>query len=417
MVKIRTLENGIPVIMEKIKGMRSACVGIWVKVGSRYESPKNNGISHFLEHMFFKGTKRRTQKEIAVEIDSVGGDLNAYTSRETTTFYVKVLSDFTAGGIDLLADIFKNSQLRDEDVEIEKEVVEEEIKMVEDTPDEHVHDYFYTDIWDETGLGMPILGNLDTVRSFTQKDLLDYTMKNYGAGDVVISCAGNIEPDAVLGLLSEHLGGIPAGGGASDRTTVRQAFRPGLRVYEKDLSDVHICIGVEGIKQDSVLRYPFLILNTIFGAGVSSRLFQEVRENRGLSYSIYSFLSSYHDVGVFGVYAAAGKNKYVKVLETVFEEMKKLRDTITASDLERAKCNLKGNIMLALESTHGRMNNLARQIIYYDRYYSPAQIIRGIDRVKMKDIRGVVDDYILTGKTAVTLLGPAEEKKVRGMIP
>jgi predicted Zn-dependent peptidase len=414
MVKIRKLENGIPVIMEKIKGMRSACVGIWVKVGSRYESPQNNGISHFIEHMFFKGTKRRTQKEIAVEIDSMGGDLNAYTSRETTTFYVKVLSDFTVGGIDLLADIFNNSQMRDEDIKIEKDVIEEEIKMVEDTPDEHVHDYFYTDIWDDTGLGMPILGTLDTVRSFTQKDFLDYTMKNYGAGDVVASCAGNIDPDAVFDLLNGHLGGIRLG--ASDKSVQRQAFKPGLKVYEKDLSDVHICIGVEGIKQDSVLRYPFLILNTIFGAGVSSRLFQEVRENRGLSYSIYSFLSSYHDVGVFGVYAAAGKNKYVKVLDTVFEEMKKLRDTITADDLERAKCNLKGNIMLALESTHGRMNNLARQIIYYDRYYSPAQIMRGIDRVKMKDIRDVVDGYVLTGKTAVTLLGPAEEKKVRGVI-
>jgi predicted Zn-dependent peptidase len=415
MVKIRTLENGIPVIMEKIKGMRSACVGVWVRVGSRYEKPQNNGISHFIEHMFFKGTKRRTQKEIAVEIDSMGGDLNAYTSRETTTYYVKVLSDFTAGGIDLLADIFTNSLLRDEDLEIEKEVVEEEIKMVEDTPDEHVHDYFYADIWGANGLGMPILGVTDTVRSFRREDLLDYTLKNYGANGVVVSCAGNIDPDALLGLLNGHLGGIRPGAPAA--SVSRQAFEPGLNIYQKDLSDVHICIGVEGIEQDSLLRYPFLILNTIFGAGVSSRLFQEVRENRGLSYSIYSFLSSYHDVGVFGVYAAAGKNKYVKVLDTVFKEMRKLRDNLTADDLERAKGNLKGNIMLALESTHGRMNNLARQIIYYGRYYSPGQIVRGIDRVTMKDIRDVVDGFLAGGKAAVTLLGPADEKKVRGVIP
>ncbi len=407
------IDNEIPVVVERIEGVRSVAIGVWVKAGTRYEVPEENGISHFIEHMFFKGTKNRTQKEIASEIDSLGGDLNAYTTRENTLYYVKILDDFIEKGIDLLSDIFMNSLLRKEDMEKEKEIIKEEIKMVEDTPDDYIHDLFYQNIWGSVDLGMPVLGNEKTVYSLMRDDINQYINWNYGKSDIVISCAGNIDYNRMHSLLNKKMGTI--GGETSRGQRAAPVFHSGLKVHKKDLSEVHICMGIEGIKQNSKVRYPFMLLNTILGSGVSSRLFQEIRETRGLVYSIYSFLSSYHDTGVFGVYTATGRKKYVEVIETVLKEIKDIRSTVKDSELERAKGQLKGNLMLALESSSGRMNNIARQEVYYGRYYSPSEIIKEIDAVSLNQIIGVIEDYLINDRIAITILGPAEEDALKGI--
>ncbi|MBF0563863.1 MAG: insulinase family protein [Nitrospirae bacterium] len=409
------LDNGIPLVMEKVEGVRSVAVGIWVKVGARFEAPGKNGISHFVEHMFFKGTKNRSQKAIAIEIDSLGGDLNAFTSRESTTFYVKLLSDYVEKGVDVLADIFFNSLFKEEDIEKEQEIITEEIMMVEDTPDDYIHDLFYQDIWGLEGLGMPVLGTKETVLSFGREDLLTHIASYYCHDDVVISCAGNIDFDGYLRMFNDKFGAAKSLCPKSKNMSL-STFGTALKVYEKDHSEVHMCIGVKGVKQDSELRYPFLVLNTIFGSGVSSRLFQEVRETRGLVYTIYSFLSSYHDTGVFAVYAGAGRKKYVEVIETVIKEMASLKETITDKEIERAKNQIKGNMLMSLESSSGRMHNIARQEIYYGRYYPPEEIISGIEKVLKSDVAGIIDTFLSTGGKAVTVLGPAKAEELSGIV-
>ncbi|MBF0458587.1 MAG: insulinase family protein [Nitrospirae bacterium] len=411
------LDNGIPVVMERMTGVRSVSIGIWVKVGARYERLDKNGISHFVEHMLFKGTKNRTQKDIAVEIDSMGGDINAFTSRENTTFYVKLLKDFTAQGIDILADIYLNSLLTEEDIKKEQEIIGEEIKMVEDTPDEYIHDLFYEDIWGKDGLGMNILGTQDSINLLARGDLVRHMDNHYGTNDIVISAAGNIDYEQILKQFNERLGFQKKK--SVESITIKEEppadFKSKVNVHKKDLSEVHLCIGVKGVKQDSMLRYPFLLLNTILGASVSSRLFQEIRENRGLAYTIYSFLSSYHDTGVFGVFAATGKKKYVEVIETILNEIKTLKDTLTEKELQRAKSQLKGSILLNMESSSGRMQNIARQEIYYGRHYPPQAIIRGIDRVKLTGIHDIIDGFLHPAPKVITVLGPASMSALKGI--
>ncbi|MBV6342368.1 M16 family metallopeptidase [Candidatus Magnetobacterium casense] len=409
------LQNGIPLVMEQIAGVRSVAAGIWVKVGGRYESPDNSGISHFIEHMFFKGTKTRTQKDIAIEIDSLGGDINAFTSQESTTFYVKLLRDNITEGVEILSDIFLNSLLNDNDIAKEREIITEEINMLEDTPEDYIHDLFYEDIWGLNALGLPILGSVENVTSFKRDDLLRYIDNHYGTGNIIISCSGNIDFAQMYDLFNGTIGQLQSKGYASGEPLQRPSFTHGLNVHEKDHTEVHISIGTEGIKQDCVQRYPFLLLNTIFGSGISSRLFQEIRENRGLVYSIYSYLSSYHDTGVFGVYAASSRKKYVEVIEVVLREMAALKDTITEAELARAKNQLKGNTLLHLESSSARMHNIARQEIYYQKYYSPDEIIRGIEAITLKDVREIIDTFLGSGKKAITVLGPASKKALVGL--
>jgi len=404
------LDNEIPVLMERIRGVRSVCLGIWVKVGSRYETRRTNGISHFLEHMFFKGTKTRSQKDIAVEIDSLGGDLNAYTSKETTTFYVKLLDDYLDKGIELLMDIFLDSRLPEDEIEKEKGIVIEEIKMVEDTPDDYIHDLFSEYAWNREGLGLGILGTRKTVRSFTRKDLIEHIRKYYTVDNIVISCAGNIEHDDVLKVLNRYIGSISNSPQA--RPYSKQRFHYGTKVVSKDCAEVHLCIGTEGIAQGSPERYAMLLMNTVVGAGVSSRLFQEVREQRGLAYSVYSFTSSYHDSGLFGVYAGTGSRKYQQVIDIVRDELVALKDTISEDELIRAKKQLKGNLVLALESTSGRMNNLARQEIYYGKYISPTEIIREIDGVRLSEVKVLSDRLFTDRKFTLAVLGPVRNASI-----
>jgi predicted Zn-dependent peptidase len=408
------LYNGVPVVMESLKNMRSVALGIWVKVGSRNEPPEKNGISHFLEHMFFKGTKKRTARDIAVEIDSLGGDLNAFTSKESTTFYIKVLDEYLEEGIELLSDVFLHSTFPEEDVEKEKKIIKEEIKMVEDTPDDYIHDLFNQTIWGHSGLGQPVLGRRETVRSFTKDDLLSHIRKYYGTKDMVISCAGNFEHKHLLSMLNKNLGNLRRGS-EPDRGALPD-FKGKVEVFSKDLSGAHLCLGVRGLPQASKERYSLYVLNTILGAGVSSRLFQEVREKRGLAYSIYSFIASYFDAGVWDVYAGVSRKRVREVLELILKEMHSLKDTLNEAELKRAKNQLKGNIILGLESTSSRMNNIARQEIYYGRYYSPKEIMKEIDSITLNQLKDLVERLVKKEWFSLTVYGPVHREDLKGIL-
>lgn len=408
------LSNDIPVVMETLKNMRSVVLGIWVKVGSRYESPDKNGISHFLEHMFFKGTKKRTAKDIAFDIDTLGGELNAFTSRETTTFYIKVLDEYLEKGIELLFDIFLNSTFPEEDIEKEKKIIKEEIKMIEDSPDEYVHDLFNQTIWGYTGLGQPVLGRRETIKSFTRDDLISHIRKYYGTKDLVISCAGHFEYEKLINYLEEILGDLRRG--SEPEKGDKPVFQNKIEVINKDLSEAHVCLGVKGIPYSSKERYCLFILNTIFGAGVSSRLFQEIREKRGLAYSIYSFIVSYIDTGLWGVYAGISRKKVKEVLEITIKEMEGLKDTITEIELQTAKSQLKGNIVLGLESSSSRMNNIARQEIYFGKYISPEEIMKEIDSVKLKQVRELAERLVQREAFSLTVYGPVHKDDLKGIL-
>ena len=401
------LENGIPVVMESFRNVRSVAIGVWVKVGSRYETHTENGISHFLEHMFFKGTKKYSAKDIAVEIDTMGGDLNAFTSRENTAFYVKVLDDYLDRGINILSEIFVHSTFPEDEFEKEKKIIKEEIKMVEDTPDDYIHDLFNEAIWGHEGLGQPVIGRRETISSFTRDDIISHIRRYYGTRDIVIACAGNFDHHDLMKMLNARFGGLrhgtePKKGGMPD-------FQYNRKVYTKDLSEAHICIGVPGISQVSEDRYALFILNTILGGSVSSRLFQEVRENRGLAYSVYSFTAMYLDTGLWGVYAGVSRKRVREVSELIVKEMLELSSTLTGDELEKAKRHLKGNMLLALESTNSRMNNIARQEMYFGRYISPDEIIRSVDRVKLSEVQGLAGQLIVRDRFSATAFGPLEK--------
>lgn len=408
------LENGIPVVMETLKNVRSFAVGVWVKVGSRFEPPAQNGISHFLEHMFFKGTKRRSAKDIAVEIDSLGGDLNAFTSRENTAFYVKVLDEYLEKGIDLLSDLFVHSVFPEEEIEKEKKIIKEEIKMVEDTPDDYIHDLFVQNSWGQEGLGQSILGRRETIASFTREDLLAHIKRYYGTKDIVISCAGNFLPDEGMRILNRRFGGLRRG--SEPKKGAPPSFTQGIKVHHKELSEAHLCLGVPAISQTDDDRYVLFVLNTVFGGGVSSRLFQEVRENRGLAYSVYSFTSLYIDTGMWGVYAGVSRKRVREAAEVIIGEMVGLRDTITAEEVEKAKRHLKGNLILGLESTNSRMNNIARQEIYFGRYFSPDEIIRAVDGVNLRQVKELADRLLGGDRTSLTAYGPLSKDVLDGVL-
>jgi predicted Zn-dependent peptidase len=408
------LDNGMPVVMEQVRSSRAFNIGIWVKVGSRHETPEKSGISHFLEHMFFKGTKKRSAKDIAVDIDSLGGDINAFTSREQTAFYVKVLDEYVDRGIELLTDIFIHSTIPADEIEKEKGVIKEEIKMVEDTPDDYVHDLFSRTIWGDTGLGQPVLGRRETVKAFTRDDLVSHVRKYYGTTDTVITCAGNFEADYVLGRLNHSFGSLRSG--SEPETFAPPAFTNRMDIHTKDLSEAHICIGIEGLPYSSQDRYAISLLNTILGASVSSRLYQEVREKKGYAYSIYSFLSSYLDAGFWSIYAGTGRKKAAAVTGLILKELSHLHETITEEEIRRAKDQLKGNLVLALESVSSKMQSNVRQEIYYGRHFTQQEMMNRIEAVSLGNARDLAARLVSGKPVSLTALGPVSNEDFRGLL-
>jgi predicted Zn-dependent peptidase len=408
------LENGMPVVMEQVKSSRAFIIGIWVKVGSRYETAGQSGISHFLEHMFFKGTKKRTTRDIAVDIDSLGGDINAFTSREQTAFYVKVLDEYVDRGIELLTDIFINSTMPADELEKERGVIKEEIKMVEDTPDDYIHDLFSRTIWGETGLGQPVLGSRETIKSFTRDDLISHVGKYYGTADTIISCAGNFEVDYVIGLLNRSFGSLTSG--SKPETFAQPSFFNRMVIHTKDLAEAHLCIGIEGLPYSSNDRYALSLLNTVLGSSVSSRLYQEVREKKGYAYNIYSYLSSYLDAGMWVVYAGTGRKRSAIVASLIIKELTELHKTLNEDEIRRAKDQLKGNLVLGLESVSSRVQSNARQEIYFGRHFSQQEMMKRIEAVGLDQVRDLANRLISGKRISLTALGPVGDEDFRGLL-
>jgi predicted Zn-dependent peptidase len=406
------LDNNIPVLLESVREVHSVCIGIWVKIGSRHEAMEKNGISHFLEHMFFKGTESKSAEDIAMEIDSLGGELNAFTSSEYTLFYVKVLDEFIDRALGLITDIFLHSTLPETEIEKEKNIIIEEVKMVEDNPSDYVHDLFGKNIWGSKGLGQPILGRLETIHSFTRDDLVNHINNHYGIDNVIVACSGNFDENALINSLNASIGRLMRPGEQKDNALPK--FSNDINITTKDLSEAHICLGLKGISYNNKDRYAMHLLNTVLGSGFSSRLFQNIREKRGLVYSIYSYHVAYIDTGLWAVYAGSDKKNVSEIVNITVDEMNAISTNITDEELERAKSQLKGNLILALESTSNKMTNIAKQEIYYKKYHSPKEVIQMVDAVTLEKVKDIAADLVDGNRFALTLYGPVGESDLKG---
>lgn len=405
------LDNGIRVVIETIPSARSVCIGTWVLAGSRDEPPEKNGISHFIEHMFFKGTERRSAKGIAIEIDSIGGELNAFTSREETTFYARALDEHIPVALDLLSDIFLHSVLDLMEIEKEKKIILEEIKMVEDTPDDYIHDLYYKTAWNDNPLGQSVLGRREIIGSLRREDLVDYIEGYYHPGNIVISAAGNLNPDELLMSLNKTFGKLDRNKTHKDNITPR--FIGNIYGKKKRLESVHLCLGVEGLKHTSDDRYGLLVLNSILGSSVSSRLFQEIREKRGLAYSIFSYAVSYRDTGMLTAYAATDRSKIKEMVDLILKEFVKLKkNMISAEELKKAKEQLKGNLTLSLESTINKMTQIARQEMCFGRNFTLEEILHNIDAVTPEQVQRLAQNLFREDALALTTLGPVTLKEI-----
>jgi predicted Zn-dependent peptidase len=399
------LDNGIRVITEKIPYLRSVSIGVWVMIGSRDEQPDENGISHFIEHLLFKGTEKRTAFDIAKEIDSVGGTLNAFTGREYTCFYAKVIDHNLPLAIDLLSDIFLNSVMDLKDVEKERGVILQEIKMVEDTPDDYVHDLFNRVCWGDHPLGFPIYGNSELVQSFQRDQLYRFFKENYPPDRIIVCAAGNLDHRKVVDLIDETFGKIPK----SNKTRSRSKPDPisTTNIWKRDLEQVHFCLGTKGLQYNHSLRFASYVLNTILGGGMSSRLFQEIRENRGLAYSVYSYLPTYIDTGLVVVYAGTNEGAFREVIDLVLKEFKRLKnEPLKNEELETAREQLKGNLLLSLESSDNLMTRLAKNEIYFKSYLPVATILKGIDEVTEETVQRLAGEIFDERFFCLTVLGP-----------
>ena len=400
-----TLSNGIRVVSETLPKSRSISIGVWVKVGSRHESRELGGTSHFIEHMFFKGTQTRTAKDIATEIDSLGGEMNAFTSQETTTYYVKVLDEHLAIAIDILADILLGSKFDPAEMEKERKVILEEIKSVEDTPDDHIHELFTSTVWQENSLGRPILGTRDTIKALTHKDLIAYIENYYSPREIVISVAGNFEHSRLIELLDNAFGKLSRNGIPKQDST--PAFTQAVTVRKKQLEQVQVCLGCKGLPYTHEDRYVILALNTVLGNSMSSRLFQEVREQNALAYSIYSYVTAYRDTGLLTIYAGTDPSNALQAIKLIMKELKKIKDDgITPAEELRVKNQIKGNLVLSLESSNSHMSRLARQEMYFGKYISVDDIIKGVDKVTAERVLNMARHLFSKDSISLSILGP-----------
>ncbi|HEV2172706.1 MAG TPA: pitrilysin family protein [Nitrospira sp.] len=405
------LDNGMRVVTERIPTLKSVTVGIWVNTGSRDEQLSQAGYSHFIEHMFFKGTRSRSATEISREIDGLGGEMNAFTTRETTTFYVKVLDQQLQQALELLADLFHHSRFDSKEVEKEKQVVLEEIRMVQDDPEDLVQELHTGQVLGRHPLGRSILGREDTIRTLKRPDLLGYIDAHYDPGQIVIAIAGNFEQAKVERLVARYFGRTK-----STKRISKDARRPpevhgGVLVKRKPLEQVHLCLGLKGVAAGHRDRYALYALNSVLGGSMSSRLFQEVREKRGLAYSIYSFLSGYSDVGTVTVYAATRPKEVERVVELVCREIGRIsKQGIERKELDRAKNQMKGSLMLSLESSHSRMSKLAKDELVYGTRTSLEEMVAHIDQVTVGQVYAVGRQLFGLNRLAITGLGPLSQR-------
>ncbi|MEO8371597.1 MAG: pitrilysin family protein [Candidatus Solibacter sp.] len=404
-IETSTLDNGLRVITEVMTHVRSVSVGVWVNSGSRRETPEQNGISHFIEHMLFKGTTSRSAEDIARSVDSIGGNLDAFTSKELVCFNTKVLDQHLPQAFDVLADLVLNPMFRDEDIEKEKGVILEELKMEEDSPDYLVHEIFTANFWKDHALGRPILGTPESVGRFDSAMVRDFYNAVYTPANVVITAAGNLTHTGLLDLVKQYFDGLPRGMAAPAEAVPGTHARIALR-NKKSLEQVHLCMGVPSYALPHEERFACYVLNTLLGGGMSSRLFQNIRERQGLAYSVFSELNPYRDTGCLSIYAGTSVESAPKVVDSVLKEFRALKqEQVSDEELRRAKDHLKGSLMLGLESTGSRMSNLARQEMYFGRFFTLDELLESIESVTAADVRRIAVAFFDTDQIALTLLG------------
>jgi predicted Zn-dependent peptidase len=386
-VRLSTLPSGLRVATDRIETVDTVSLGIWVDVGTRHEPPEINGVAHFLEHMAFKGTERRSARAIAEEIEAVGGHLNAYTSRESTAYYAKVLKEDVPLALDILADILQHSTFDPEELERERTVILQEIGQANDTPDDIIFDYFQERAYPNQAMGRPVLGSPEIIRGLRREAVVTYLRDHYSAEKMVLAAAGNVEHERLVDLAATLLSELPA---RRPVTTEPARYAGGDRREERNLEQLHLVLGFPGLELADADYYAASVLSTAFGGGMSSRLFQEIREKRGLVYAIHSFAHSYRDGGLFGIYAGTGEAEAVELVPALCEEAARLEDGFTAVELNRAKAQMKAGLLMSLESTSARCEQLAQHLLIHGTPFYPPEIVRRIEEVDDAAISRVI---------------------------
>ncbi len=401
------LPNGLVVLTEPMDHVRTVALGVWISAGSRYEDGARNGISHFIEHVLFKGTATRSALEIAQAMDAIGGHLNAFTDKEHTCFYLRVLSDHLEEGLEVLADMMLHPALEPEALERERQVVIEEIKMYEDAPDDLVHDLFSATLWPGHPLGRPVSGSQESVGGLRREDLLEFMAVRYRPDVSLVAAAGRLEHDRIVALVERTLQGWV--GRATSVTLRPPAPARATAVRSKEIEQVHLCLGVPGLPQAHPDRYALFVLDTALGGSMSSRLFQEIREERGLAYSISSYHAAYRDTGAFVIYAGTSPQACREVLRLILEGLRRARQGLSAEEITRAKESLKGSLMLELETPGSRMTKLARSEQYFGRQITLDEIIADVEAVRSEDVRREAEELLVSGRLTLSAIGPFDQ--------
>lgn len=409
MHKKTVLDNGLRVITETMPYLKSATIGIWTDIGSRNESDENNGLSHFIEHMVFKGTKTRTALDIATSLESLGGSLNAFTGRENTCYYARVIDVHLPIAAEILCDLLSNSTFKEKHLRLEKKVVIEEIRDSLDTPSDHIHDLFARATWRKHPLGHSILGTATNIRRIKREGLLKYFKKNYVTSNTIVVAAGKINHNKLVRQIENQL----------KLKTSRRKPNPRLEaphnyaahhVYSRDINQAHIVLGWEIVPYNNKDRYPLLMLNNIMGGGMSSRMFQVIRENAGLAYSVFSYQDYYKDTGILGIYLGCEPTKAGHAINLLLNEVEKIKSgDISDAEFSSTKLQISGNLMLGLESSTNRMNRLARNDLYLGRYITINETMRNLERVTKKDLVRVANKYLNPQSASLVILGPLEK--------
>ena len=409
MITTTTLDNGVRIVTQNIGYMHTVTTGIWVANGTRHEAPEDNGVAHFIEHMLFKGTRRRNTHQITREIDSMGGILNAFTGHEYVCYYAKVLAKFLPGAVDLLADIFLNSTFPLDEIERERKVILQEIKMRDDTPDEFIHDRFHQNFWRGQKLGMPVLGSEETITGLSRTTILDHKNSRYRPQDIIIAAAGNVRHEELVAILSPMFSGLVSQW-QPESTDLFQHEVKEINLIEREMEQTLVCLGTRSLRYDHPDRYALFLLTTILGGGMSSRLFEEIREKKGLAYSVYSYIISHADSGALVVYAGTEKGHCREVIDIAQHEMSRLvTEEVPQDELVAAREQLKGKTLMSLESSDSLMTRLAKNEIYLRKQQSVEDVLANYDAVSSSDLQRVSRDLIRSEYLHLEVMGQVSD--------
>lgn len=406
------LENGVSIVMEQISSVRSVALGIFIRNGSINETSKSNGISHFIEHMLFKGTNKRTSKDIAEEMDNIGGQLNAFTAKEYTCYYARVLDTHIDTAIDVLTDMIFNSKFDSIDIEKESKVILEEINMYEDSPDDIVFTKLQKEIWENSPLAHNVLGTKENVSSFKRQDFIEYMNNKYVGENIVVAIAGSFDKEKILEVIKQKMSSMPKGK-ANLEADKQYIYTPSRTKVYKDIEQLHLAIVFDGISIKDKYNYSMSLLNAIIGGGMSSILFQKVREEHGIAYSIYSYNNSYVNNGLFNIYVALNKSQLDKTINIIYKEIANLKNNkITNQQIEKTKEQLKSNYIMGLESTSNRMSSIGRSKVLVNKIKTPDEIIQEVDLIKKEDIDYLIDKVFNMDKMSISLVGKVDDIKI-----